>query len=222
MQFIYHKDALIDVLKIDGDLHNYLFKVRRHNKENNIFFRNLIDDFLYEYEVEFVDRRSTALRLVNKEINIIKPKKELHIGWCKIDFKSIEKVIASLNEIGVGKITFIDCEYSQRDANINFEKLERLLQNSSSQCGRSDMIKLEYAKSLDMFLKSNPDSYMFNFSSNNIADKKDEIKTIILGCEGGFSKTEIDKFHKDKIVGIDSNIILRSETAIINIASKIL
>lgn len=222
MQFTYHKNASSDTLKIDGDLYNYLFKVRRHDKQKDIFFRNLNDDFLYRYEVEFIDKRSANLRLIDKEINIIKPNKELHIGWCKIDFKNIEKVIASLNEIGVSKITFIECEYSQRGTNINLEKLEKLLQNSSSQCGRSDTIKLDYAKSLDLFLQENPDSYMFNFSKNNILDKKDDIKTIILGCEGGFSKSEINKFSEDKIVGIDSKIILRSETAILNIASKIL
>jgi 16S rRNA (uracil1498-N3)-methyltransferase len=222
MQFTYHKDASLEVLKLDGDLHNYLFKVRRHNKENNIFFRNLTDDFIYEYEVEFLDKKSTTLRLLKQEININKPKKYLHIGWCKIDFKNIEKVIASLNEIGVSKITFIECEYSQRNIQINFEKLERLLQNSSSQSGRSDMIKLEYAKTLEQFLNDNPDSYMFNFSKNNIDDKKNVIKTIVLGCEGGFSKDEIRKFKDDKIVGVDSSIIMRSETAIINIASKLL
>jgi 16S rRNA (uracil1498-N3)-methyltransferase len=222
LQFTYHKDSSSDVLKIDGDLHNYLFKVRRHDKDKNIFFRNLTDDFIYEYEVEFLDKRSTTLRLVGKESKILKPKKQLHIGWCKIDFKNIEKVIASLNEIGVSRITFIDCEYSQRNTTINVEKLEKLLHNSSSQSGRSDIIKIDYIKNLDEFIKANPDSYMFNFSQNNISDHRDDIKTIVLGCEGGFSQNEISKFKPNKIVGVDSNIIMRSETAIINIASKIL
>jgi 16S rRNA (uracil1498-N3)-methyltransferase len=63
---------------------------------------------------------------------------------------------------------------------------------------------------------------MFNFSDKNIKDYKDSIETIVLGCEGGFSKKEIDKFSSDKIVGVGSDIIMRSETAILNIASKIL
>ena len=222
MQFIYHKLALQEHLKIDGELHNYIFKVRRHDKEKSIYFRNLIDDFIYEYEVEFLDKKIATLTLVAKEVKIISAKKKLHIGWCKIDFKNIEKVIASLNEIGVDKITFIECEYSQRNINLNFEKLEKLLQNSSSQSGRSDMIKLEYSKSLDEFLKLYPESYMFNFSTQNIENHKSDISTIILGCEGGFSSNEISKFSVDKIVGVDSDIILRSETAMVSIASKII
>ena len=222
MQFTYHKDASIETLKIDGDLHNYIFKVRRHDKNRNIFFRNLKDDFIYEYQVEVIDKKSTTLRLMHKVLHINKPKKKLHIGWCKIDFKNIEKVLASLNEIGVTKITFIECDYSQRNLNLNMEKLERLLQNSSSQCGRSDIIELSYVKTLEDFLAIYPESYMFNFSVNNIEEKRDEIKTIVLGCEGGFSQKEVGKFHTDKIVGIDSSFIMRSETAIINIASKLL
>ena len=63
---------------------------------------------------------------------------------------------------------------------------------------------------------------MFNFSHNNIKDKKEDINTIILGCEGGFSLDEIAKFSKDNIVGIDSSMILKSETAIVSIASLLL
>ena len=222
MQFIYHKNSSEEFLKIDGELYNYIFKVRRQDKDENIFFRNLIDDYIYEYEVEYLDKKVATLHLISKEIKIVKANKKLHIGWCKIDYKNIEKVIASLNEIGVDKITFIDCEYSQRNIPINFDKLERLLHNSSSQSGRSDMITLGYAKNLDEFLKQYPNSYMFNFSDKNIKDYKDSIETIVLGCEGGFSKNEVAKFNSDKIVGIGSDIIMRSETAILNIASKIL
>ncbi len=222
MQYIYHKDSSQEFLKIDGEMHNYIFKIRRHDKEKRIYFRNLIDEFMYEYIIEYLDKKIATLRLTSKEKKVVVSTKKLHIGWCKIDFKNIEKVIASLNEIGVDKITFIECEYSQRNMTLNFEKLEKLLQNSSSQSGRSDMIKLEYSKSLDDFLVLHPNSYMFNFSDKNISVEKDNIETIVLGCEGGFSQNEIVKFSNDRIVGINSNIILRSETAIINIASKIL
>lgn len=222
MQFTYHKDASLDKIEIESELHKYLFKIRRHDIEKVLYFRNLIDKNLYAYKVEHINRRSTILSLQNFEEKIIEPQKELHIGWCKIDSKSIEKVIASLNELGVTKITFINCEFSQKKYNINYEKLEKLLINSSQQSGRSNIIKLAESESLDHFLNDYPESYMFNFSNNLINDKANDIKTIILGCEGGFSKNEISKIQSDKIVGINSNLILRSETAIVTIASKII
>ena len=222
MQFTYHKNAGDSVLNIEAELHKYLFKVRRHSIEKNLFFRNLNDKNLYQYKVEDINRRKTTLELVSFEENVIEPIKKLHIGWCLIDYKSIEKMIASLNELGVTKITFIDCEYSQKQYKVNFEKLEKLLINSSQQSGRSSIVEMDSCESLDKFLLKYPNSYMFNFSKNNISCKKNEIDTIILGCEGGFSINEVNKFNPNKIVGIDSKLILRSETAIVAIASKIL
>jgi len=221
MQFTYHKDSGSQTIEIEAELHKYLFKVRRHSIEDTLFFRNLLDKKLYSYSVQNIDRRKTTLQLLSSQEKLIEPQKELHIGWCKIDPKSIEKVIASLNELGVTKITFINCEFSQRKYTINYEKLEKLLINSSQQSGRSSIIKLQECESLDLFLEQHPDSYMFNFSSNLIDDKKDDIKTIIIGCEGGFSNNETEKINDDKIVGINSNLILRSETGVITIASKI-
>jgi len=222
MQFTYSIDASQPLLTIEAELHKYLFKVRRHSIEDDLYFRNLKDKNLYRYKVEHIDRRKTTLKLIDYEEVVIEPKKELHIGWCIIDPKSVEKYIASLNEIGVTKITFISCKYSQKQYKPNFEKLEKLLINSSSQCGRSSIIELEVSESLDKFLEKNPKSFMFNFSDNNINDKKNDIDTIVLGCEGGFSKDEVLKFQEDKIVGIDSNLILRSETAVVTIASIVM
>ena len=63
---------------------------------------------------------------------------------------------------------------------------------------------------------------MFNFSKNHILSKKDEIDTIVIGCEGGFESEEIALFDEEKIVGVDSDIILRSETAAAAAAAAIL
>lgn len=222
MQFIYHPEAKTPSIKIEGELYNYIFKVRRHSSSDDIYLRNLNDKNIYKYQIVNIDRRKAMLKLQSYEEKIIEPKKKLHIGWCIIDPKSVEKYIASLNEIGVTKITFIYCQYSQRKYKQNFQKLEKLLINSSSQCGRSSIVQLDTCDNIDKFLKDHPDSYIFNFSQNSIKKSVDDINTVILGSEGGFSLDEIEKFADEKIVGIDSNIILRSETAAISLASHIL
>ncbi|MEZ4692819.1 MAG: RsmE family RNA methyltransferase [Aliarcobacter sp.] len=148
--------------------------------------------------------------------------KSLHIGWCVIDPKTVEKYIASLNEIGVDRISFIYSDYSQKNFKINIEKLEKILINSSCQCGRSDIIKLDIYKNLNEFISKNQDIYFLDFSKTSIDEKRGEIKTIVVGCEGGFSNNERDKFDKDFIVGFDSNLILRSETAVLSVCSKII
>ncbi len=222
MQFTFHEDCANQFLEIDGDIYKYLFKARRHKINEEIYFRNLKDKFLYLYKVNSIDRRKAICELVSKEEKIIENSNKLHLAWCVLDPKTVEKAIASLNELGVSKITFIYCEYSQSNFKINLEKLEKILINSSSQCGRSSIIELDICKNLDDFLKQNPDTYFLDFSSVNIENKKDEIKTILIGCEGGFSKMERETFNKEKIVGFNSSLILKSETAAISIASKIL
>lgn len=222
MQFTYHINSGSNSINIDGDLHKYLFKIRRHNNSKNLFFRNLIDQNIYEYEVINSSRKNTILNLVSTQNKPILPLKDLHLAWCVIDFKSIEKTIASLNELGLSQITFIKCKYSQEKYKINYEKLTKLLQNSSSQCGRSNIIKLNEIVTLEQFLQKYPNTYMFNFTSNNINEHKNNIKTIALGCEGGFCNDEIEQFSSNKIVGCKVNSILRSETAAISIASIIL
>ena len=221
MQYTYHKDSSAETIEIEAELHKYLFKVRRHNIDEDLYFRNLKDKNVYRYRVQSINRRKTVLSLQGYEEKIVEPQKELHIGWCKIDPKSIEKVIASLNELGVTKITFINCEFSQKKYTINYEKLEKLLINSSQQSGRSSIITFEESDSLKTFLSENKESYMFNFSENLVDDVKSDIRTIVIGCEGGFSDEEITLVEKQKIVGIDSNLILRSETGVITLASKI-
>jgi len=222
VQFFYHREAGESSLTIDSELHKYIFKVRRHNTDETLYFRNLSDKNIYGYSVTSINRRETILALESSKEKLIESNKKLHLGWCVVDPKTVEKSIASLNELGVSKITFIFCKYSQKQFKINFEKLNKILQNSSSQSGRSSIIELDSCDSLKEFLEQNPNSYMFNFSPNNIKNNSKDINTIVLGCEGGFSSDEIEMFDSSKVVGVDSSIILRSETAAISLASHIL
>lgn len=222
MQYIYDENASKDSIKIEGDNHKYLFKVRRLKIGDSVNLRNLNDKNIYTYSITMIDRRSATLSLQSSEEKEVKPNKYLHIGWSVVDPKTIEKTLASLNELGVSKISFFYADFSQKNFKINFERLEKILINSSIQCGRSDKIEFEVIDSLKEFIEKYPESYMFNFSQNKITENKDKIDTIVVGPEGGFSDDEIKLFDVNKIVGIDSNIIQRSETALACISSIIL
>lgn len=222
MQFSYHEECGSDLLNIKDETYKYLIKARRHKVDDEIYFRNLNDNFIYLYKVTNISKKDAMLQLLSKEEKIVENEKKLHIAWCMVDPKTVEKYIASLNEVGVSKITFIYCEYSQKNFKVNIEKIKRILVNSSSQCGRSSIIQFDTCDSLEEFYEQNQDAYFLDFSSSFIEDKKEDIKTLILGCEGGFSADERMTFNKDKIVGFNSPLILRSETAILSAASKIL
>ena len=115
---------------------------------------------------------------------------------------------------------FVHCDYSQKNFKPNFEKFEKILINSSQQCGRSSIIKLELEPCLKDFLITYPNTFVLNFSNKNVSDC--DISTIALGCEGGFSKDELSLFSSNRIVGFNTKLILRSETAITAMSSKIL
>jgi 16S rRNA (uracil1498-N3)-methyltransferase len=221
MQFVYSSEASIDTIKVEGDIYKYLFKARREKIGSIIFFRNLKDNFLYSYEIFDITKKDATLRLKESQEKIVEANNKLHIIWAIVDPKTIEKQLPYLNEIGVDKITFFYADYSQKNFKLNIEKLEKILINSSQQCGRSSIVKLEILNSLDEVLNMYKDCFVFNFS-NNFIDVNKDIETIMVGCEGGFSPKELEKFSKEKIVGINSNLILRSETAVTTIAAKLI
>jgi 16S rRNA (uracil1498-N3)-methyltransferase len=123
--------------------------------------------------------------------------------------------------MGVEKITFIYCKRSQKSFKLDFKRLEKILLNSSQQSGRSKMMDLEVAESLEKFLELYPNSKMLNFSKNNFVEKS-SFETIVVGCEGGFSQEEIELFKEDNIIGFDTPLVLKSESAVCALASKVL
>ena len=221
MLYLYQKEAGQPQLTLLGDEHRYIFKVRRHKVDDTLYLRNLEDGLLHRYLITYIDKRSVILELQESQTLEIKAKVPLHIGWCVIDPKNIEKALPSLNEMGVAKITFIYCKRSQKSFKVDFKRLEKILLNSSQQSGRSELMQLEMADDLETFLDKYPHSKMLNFSENNFISNEG-VDTIVIGCEGGFHEEEIALFDKNNIVGFDTPLVLKSESAACAVASKIL
>lgn len=222
MIYILDNDAGIETLTIKGELYKYLIKVRRHGVGDIISFRSSLDIVkLHSYKVLELEPKKAILHLEKTQDLEVKAKKELHIGWCKIDTKSIEKVLPSLSEIGVSKITFIDCERSQRNIKLDFKRFDRILEASMQQCGSTQKIELDESKSLKEFIKKNPDSKIFDFT-DKILNDVDDISCVIIGCEGGFSKDEKEFLKSQDVFRLDTPMVLRSESAVMAVASKIL
>ncbi len=221
MQYLYHEKASSSSIVLSGDAHRYIFKIRRHKLGDTIALRDLKSEEIYLHKIISIDKKEAHLSLQETQMMPIGAKKELHIGWCIIEPKNIEKVLPILNEAGVSKITFIHCKRSQQNFKLDLERLERILLSSSQQCGRSRMMKLDEVKSLKEFITLYPKSSMLNFSHNNIEEHKD-IDTIVVGCEGGFTSDEIAFFDAQKVVGFDTPLILKSESAVCAVALKLI
>jgi 16S rRNA (uracil1498-N3)-methyltransferase len=221
MQYLYHKEASVSSLILKGDEHRYIFKVRRHREGETIALRNLSDGFIYFYKINSLDKKEAHLFLEKSELLEVVAKRKLHIGWCVIDPKSVEKVLPTLNEMGVDSITFIYCERSQKSFKPDFKRLEKILLNSSQQSGRSSMMKLTMGSNLNDFLEENSNAVMLNFSEHTL-NKESVVETFVIGCEGGFTADEVALFKLKNIMGLDTPLILKSESAVCAVASKLL
>jgi len=209
-------------LILKGENFKYLVKSRRQCVGDIIKFRSKENiELLYEYKVTSIQSRSIELEVVSSKKEIVGAAKSLHIAWCIIDSKSIEKVLPSLNEIGVSRISFIGCERSQNNFKLDLNRFNRILESSMQQSGRSTYIEFDTYKNIQEFIKVHPQTKVFDFTQNTLDDYK-EVSTVLIGCEGGFSKNEQMFLKTQDIFRLKTPMVLRSESAVMAVASKVL
>ncbi len=218
MQFLYFQNPTSQIV-LTGDEHKYLFKVRRIKKDETVNIRNLKDDYLYVYKIDNINKKEALLSLQEKIFKPQKPHTFLHLAWCIIDPKNIEKALPALNEIGVSKISFVYCDFSQKNFKLKLERIKKILINSSQQCGRSDIIEIEILSSSKEFFEQYPDFIALNFNGKELECNEKTDFPILIGPEGGFSQDEIKHFKEVRKL---KGFILKSETAACAVASKIL
>lgn len=222
MQYLLNDNVGKSRLSLRGEEYKYLFKVRRHQVGDTLFFRHpQSPETLHGYLVENLDGRSAELTLESSEDKAVIPSKTLHLAWCVVDPKSVEKVLPSLNEIGVEKITFIYCERSQNNFKVDEKRYQRILESSSQQCGRSSMIQIESEKNLKSFISKYPQTVVLDFC-DQVLDDMTKPEVVLIGCEGGFSEAERALLSQQQSFRLDTPMILRSESAAVAIASKLL
>lgn len=220
--YIFDEKAGADELTLKGELHKYLIKVRRHSVGDELAFRNRDEmKTLHLYKLVDVEPRVATLSLISSKTVEVKSDKELHIAWCMIDQKSVEKVLPSLCEIGVSRISFITCDRSQKNFKPDFKRYERIVEASMQQSGRTSMMTFDTYKNIEMFIKEFPDTKVFDFCENILGSKSD-FKRVLIGCEGGFSKEEKEFLQTQEVFRLNSPMVLRSESAVFAVASKIM
>ncbi len=222
MIFLYHEDAGLEQIRLRGDVHKYLVKVRRHNSGDTIALRNEKEpSTLYTYTITHITQRELHLELISQTKKEVLPPKRVHIGWCIIDPKSIEKTLPSLNEIGVSKISFIYCKRSQKNFKPDLQRLFRILKSSNQQCGRSDFMEFALYKNLEDFLADFPNVKVFDFGGKPLGNEAN-FEDVLIGCEGGFSQEEKQRLQSKEVFSLSTPFVLRSETAALAVASKLM
>lgn len=217
MQFLYQIEAGKQELTLEDEAFHYVFNVRRKNADNNhLTLANMQDSTLYKYRILKVEKKKALLDLIDSN-TIEQTSKNTHIIQSIIDMNEFYKTLPYLNELFVEKITFFYSDFSQRNEKINIEKLNKILINSSMQCGRMSIMKLEILNNLQEVLDCNKDAIVLDFNANQCNIKS--YNSFIIGPEGGFSKNEKEVL-KDRSFGINNPLIMRSKTAAIFVAAN--
>lgn len=219
MQYLYSEDAGEDSLTLKDDDYRYLIKARRQMIGDEIVFRNLKSPIAFTYRLDNITKKEVFCTLIKQEEDAVKAYRKLHLYWCVIDPKTIQTTLPMLNQIGVSEITFVYCARSQKNFKLDFPKMEKILINSSQQCGRTDLMRLSQVNSLDQLLQENQNFALLDFGGSL---EYGAVEAVLIGCEGGFSEQERQILQNNYKIGLNSDFILKSETAALSIAAKLL
>lgn len=196
-------------------------KALRVREGERLFLRTLQDDGLYEYRLDAFGRREAQLSLIAGTQTPILPPNSTHLAWCIVDPKTIEKTLPFLNELGVGKLTLLWCEKSQRSFRPDFGRMERIVTASCEQCGRSRAMMIE-AQACETFLAQNPAAALLDFGGAPLSSAALGDRVLIVGPEGGFGPADYARFEGLPRLGVASPLVLRSETALVLAAGALL
>lgn len=219
MKFALHNEAGSQELVITGEEYKYLIKVRRHLINDLIVFRqNDQTEIAHYYRLIRTDGKKGYFSLESSVLSPCEAPKKLHIGWCIVDPKTVEKSLPMLMELGVSEITFIHCKRSQRNFRLEFDRYKRIMESSMMQCGRTSLIKFNESPALSTFLQAHSDAVVLDFGGEALV-ANETFDTVVIGCEGGFDESERKAFITHRIRHFNLPLILRSETAVVAIAA---
>ena len=152
-------------------------------------------------------------------------KNKITVAICQIQSRErLEFLVEKAVELGVVEIIIVHCDYSQK-INISEERLKNKAIAALKQSHRSVLPQIKFEKSIQSLI-SNIDKNIIPILLDENVDSpikenitKDAI--IFVGCEGGFSKSEIDAFNQIENLRRWNlgNRRLRAETAAIKAIS---
>lgn len=178
----------------------------------------------------------TSLRNLGATIEVIHEEntnfdKKMNLWLCVgiIKKDNFELVVQKATELGVSHIIPVLCDRSEKK-NLNIDRLNKIIVESSEQSGRGDIPKIHEIVPLSKLLDSDilpNNAFALNFDGVPFYKYSENIKikdlAVFIGPEGGFSVEEMENFkaHKIDTVSLGSQV-LRAETASIAIASLLL
>jgi len=233
--YVESEDICEDILTIKDEEHTHLSKVLRLQVGDKVecFYNN--SDVL-NCEILSITKNSSTLKILSKTPCNANPKVNITLfqGLPKLD--KLELITQKITEIGLTKIVPFSSAFCIAKENLNkIDRLKKIIVSACKQCGRTRLLEVEnpikfnqlaqYLKNFELIIFANEteDKTPLKQVINNFNGKDLKNIAIIVGSEGGFSKTEIEEITALKNVYSISlgKRILRTETASIVLSGLI-
>jgi len=228
-RFIIEQPIVGDSVILTGDEHNHATNVMRLKIGDKIIV-TCNDEYDYICDVKEISKKATTCRVVSKVINEHNPSVVIDVFQSMIKNDKMSILVQKLSELGVANLRLFETKFQTVKPSENKkDKLQKISNQSAKQCKRSLFMTVHDTISFDMMLQglSNYDIVLFanecegSATLNQICNQlqRNNKIALIIGSEGGFDKTEIDRIIASgaKSVSLGKRI-LRAETASIALA----
>ena len=227
--FINRSKITDDLALINGNDFHHMKNVMRFNLGDEVVI-NTDEGDVYLACLEEIQKQQIVLRILEKL-----PAKplcyHLDIGLSLIKRDALELAIKKITELGVAGIKLLETERSVikfNDYDRKKERLTTIIKESSEQSERTMMPTLEYCSSIEQIDVSKYNHLIYGYARENVKNfkstllniKQGDRTLILIGPEGGFSLSDIEKLKRKGFVSVSfGDTILRAETAAIYAAS---
>lgn len=176
-----------------------------------------------------IDYYATITEINKDNLVAIIDKKEQNFCESNLDVtlfignnKNIDSVVQKAVELGIKQIVPFTSQHCNV-FDVNYERLRKIIVESSKQCGRSRLAHIEKLKTFEECIQLSKGSEIFAFYEHEIQHKVEPNSvenvsniSIFIGCEGGFSEEEINVFKNNGIYPYTlGKRILRVSTAVV-------
>ncbi len=208
----------------EGFIHQLKNVFRAKIGQKVVVFNKLIGEV--ELMLQSIGKKDMSFSFIRQVRDTIseKNKRQVNIYMSIIKNNNFDLVVEKSVELGVSKIIPIISERTIKN-NLNFNRLNKIIIESTEQSGRLDIMKILNPVSLkDLNFSENYKVFgAIDFNDDNFdlcSIKKSDSVDIFIGPEGGFSETEILFLINNGVEGVCINKnILRAETAAIAFAT---
>lgn len=222
--FFVDKEAfLCDPIVVDGEEANHMIKVLRMKAGDSL---TLFDGEgnCADGEIEGIEGKSVSVRVLKRYASESEPKLKITLFQGIPKNPKMDMIIQKATELGVTRIVPVNTKriVAKIDKEAKIERLQRIAFEAAKQCGRAYVPRVDspvsFDKAIEMLRELDAAIIPYECEKDGkLADCIPEgIETlgIIIGPEGGFEATEIEKAEGAGVKRVTlGKRILRTETA---------